>query len=190
MAEYINSRSYYSGRKSEQVHIAVNTWKSPHFQSSRDTVDRETRTSNTDTKILSDHNEMDIDGTLPENSDMWLQAGSGQIAPETNPNDISGVNSSVRPEDTDSSTIFVSNVHFAATKEAITKHFSRCGEVLKVIILTDAATGQSKGSAYIEFSSRETAEIALTLNETSFMSRMLLVLFIYMGFQSEFVAPF
>ena len=108
----------------------------------------------------------------------------------TNPNDISGVNSSVRPEDTDSSTIFVSNVHFAATKEAITKHFNRCGEVLKVIILTDAVTGQPKGSAYIEFSSRETAEIALTLSETSFMSRMLLVSFIYMGFQLEFEAPF
>ena len=108
----------------------------------------------------------------------------------TNPNDISGVNSSVRPEDTDSRTVFVSNVHFAATKEAITKHFSRCGEVLKVIILTDAVTGQSKGSAYIEFSSRETTEIALNLNETPFMSRMLLVLFIYMGFQSEFEAPF
>ena len=50
--------------------------------------------SNTDTKILSDHNEMDIDVTFPENSDMRLQAGSGQIAPVTNPNDISGVNSS------------------------------------------------------------------------------------------------
>ena len=74
--------------------------------------------------------------------------------------------------------------------EAITKHFSRCGEVLKVIIVTDAATGQSKGSAYIEFSSREKAEIGLNLNETSFMSRTLLVLFIYMGFQSEFMAPF
>jgi len=47
--------------------------------------------------------------------------------------------------------------------------------VVKVIMLTDAATGQPKGSAYIEFSCRETAEIALTLSETSFMSRMLKV---------------
>lgn len=180
-----------ASRKIVNISVNVNTWKSPHFQSARDAVDRETRTSNTDTKILSDHNEMDIDGTLPENSEMRLQAESGQIAPVTDPNNISGmdycndvrkgtssisgVNTSVRPEDADSRTIFVSNVHFAATKEAITKHFSRCGEVLKVIILTDAATGQPKGSAYIEFSSRETAEIALTLNETSFMSRMLKV---------------
>ena len=133
---------------------------------------------------------MDIDGTLPENSDMQLQAGSGQIAPVTNPNDISGVKSLVRPKDIDSRKNFVSNVHFAATKEAITKHFSRCGEVLKAIILTDAATGQPKGSVYIEFSSRETTEIVLNLNETSFMSWMLLVLFIYMGFQSKFEAPF
>ena len=67
------------------ISVNVNTGKSPHFQSVKDAVDRETRTSNTDTKILSDHNEMDIDGTLPENSDMRLQAGSGQIAPVTNP---------------------------------------------------------------------------------------------------------
>nr|ADE75814.1 unknown [Picea sitchensis] len=180
-----------SSRKIVNISVNVNTWKSPHFQSARDAVDREPRTSNTDTKILSDHNEMDIDGTLPENSDMRLQAESGQIAPATDPNGISGtdypsdvrkgtssvsgVNTSVRPEDADSRTVFVSNVHFAATKEAITKHFSRCGEVVKVIMLTDVATGQPKGSAYIEFSCRETAEIALTLNETSFMSRMLKV---------------
>lgn len=180
-----------SSRKIVNISVNVNTWKSPHFQSARDTVDREKRTSNTDTKILSDHNEMDIDGTLPESSDMRLQAESGQIATATDANgmsgtdyssdvrkgtsSVSGVNNSVRPEDADSRTVFVSNVHFAATKEAITKHFSRCGEVVKVIMLTDAATGQPKGSAYIEFSCRETAEIALTLNETSFMSRMLKV---------------
>lgn len=180
-----------SSRKIVNISVNVNTWKSPHFQSARDTADRETRSSNTDTKILSDHNEMDIDGTLPGNSEMRLQAESGQIASATDANGISGtdyssdvrkgtssvsgVNNSVRPEDADSRTLFVSNVHFAATKEAITKHFSRCGEVVKVIMLTDAATGQPKGSAYIEFSCRETAEIALTLNETSFMSRMLKV---------------
>ncbi|KAL3624603.1 hypothetical protein CASFOL_031271 [Castilleja foliolosa] len=76
-------------------------------------------------------------------------------------------------EDADSRTIFISNVHFAATKDSLSRHFNKFGEVLKVIILTDAATGQPKGSAYIEFMRKEAAELALSLDGTSFMSRLL-----------------
>lgn len=36
-------------------------------------------------------------------------------------------------------------VHFAATKDGISRHFSKFGEVLKVVMVTDAATGQPKG---------------------------------------------
>ncbi|XP_076915080.1 uncharacterized protein LOC143574312 [Bidens hawaiensis] len=78
-------------------------------------------------------------------------------------------------EDADSRTIFVSNVHFAATKEGISRHFNKFGDVLKVIIVTEAATGQPKGSAYVEFMRKEAAENALSLDGTSFMSRILKV---------------
>ncbi|CAA2953400.1 polyadenylate-binding 2 [Olea europaea subsp. europaea] len=85
-----------------------------------------------------------------------------------------GLNSIVAPwEDADSRTIFVSNVHFAATKDSLSRHFNKFGEVLKVIILTDPASGQPKGSAYIEFMKKESAELALSLDGTSFMSRIL-----------------
>ncbi|KZV30419.1 hypothetical protein F511_13003 [Dorcoceras hygrometricum] len=76
-------------------------------------------------------------------------------------------------EDADSRTIFLSNVHFAATKDSLSRHFNKFGDVLKVIILTDPATGQPKGSAYIEFMRKEAAEHALSLDGTSFMSRFL-----------------
>ncbi|CAN0877876.1 Embryonic polyadenylate-binding protein 2 [Linum grandiflorum] len=109
-------------------------------------------------------------------------------------------------EDADSRTIFVSNVinlisiplfpacavltcgdnnnnyicwlqvHFAATKDSLSRHFNKFGEVLKVVILTDAATRQPKGSAYVEFLRKDAAESALTLNGTSFMSRILKVI--------------
>ncbi|KAM0052283.1 putative nuclear polyadenylated RNA-binding protein Nab2/ZC3H14 [Helianthus debilis subsp. tardiflorus] len=78
-------------------------------------------------------------------------------------------------EDVDSRTIFVSNVHFAATKDSLSRHFNKFGDVLKVVILTEAATGQPKGSAYVEFMRAETAENALSLDGTSFMSRILKV---------------
>ncbi|XP_057851807.1 uncharacterized protein LOC131061992 isoform X2 [Cryptomeria japonica] len=48
----------------------------------------------------------------------------------------------------DSRTVFVNNVHFAATKEALSSHFNQCGEVLKVIVLTDVTNGQPKGYIY------------------------------------------
>ncbi|XWS45705.1 hypothetical protein CRYUN_Cryun14cG0002500 [Craigia yunnanensis] len=78
-------------------------------------------------------------------------------------------------EDADSRTIFVSNVHFAATKDCLSRHFNKFGEVLKVVIVTDAATGQPKGSAYVEFMCKEAADNALSLDGTSFMSRILKV---------------
>ncbi|WJZ82831.1 hypothetical protein VitviT2T_002556 [Vitis vinifera] len=49
------------------------------------------------------------------------------------------------------------------------------GEVVKVIIVIDAATGQPKGSAYVEFMRKEAAEHAPSLDGTSFMSRILKV---------------
>ncbi|KAK1426606.1 hypothetical protein QVD17_15282 [Tagetes erecta] len=87
-----------------------------------------------------------------------------------------GVNPTGRPtEDADSRTIFVNNVHFAATKDSLSRHFNKFGDVLKVLILTDAASGQPKGSAYVEFLKKEAAENALSLDGTSFMSRILKV---------------
>ncbi|KAD5802792.1 hypothetical protein E3N88_14152 [Mikania micrantha] len=87
-----------------------------------------------------------------------------------------GINPTSRSiEDVDSRTIFVSNVHFAATKDSLSRHFNKFGDVLKVVILTEPATGQPKGSAYVEFMRKEAAENALSLDGTSFMSRILKV---------------
>ncbi|KAM7266306.1 hypothetical protein ACFE04_004203 [Oxalis oulophora] len=83
-------------------------------------------------------------------------------------------------EDADSRTIFVSNViiqavHFAATKDLLSRHFNKFGEVLRVVIVTDAATRQPKGSAYVEFARNEAADNALSFDGTSFMSRIVKV---------------
>ncbi|KAK9068900.1 hypothetical protein SSX86_013016 [Deinandra increscens subsp. villosa] len=100
-----------------------------------------------------------------------------------------GVNPTGPPaEDADSRTIFVNNVHFAATKDSLSRHFNKFGDVLKVLILTDASTGQPKGSAYVEFVRKESAENALSLDGTSFMSRILKVVRKSSG-QQEAAAP-
>ncbi|CAH8260233.1 unnamed protein product [Arabidopsis lyrata] len=106
---------------------------------------------------------------------------NGNIKPAANVKEDSTTNKSVpgtlsttRPlEDASSRTIFVANVHFGATKDSLSRHFNKCGEVLKATIVTDPATGQPSGSAYIEFTRKEAAENALSLDGTSFMSRIL-----------------
>ncbi|KAI3444991.1 hypothetical protein Pfo_001656 [Paulownia fortunei] len=131
----------------------------------------------------------DTDTVAATNSQVWLMeensnpkvAFNGNAKPDTGSQHESqktqtptGLCSTGQPtEDADSRTIFVSNVHFAATKDSLSRHFNKFGEVLKVIILTDQATGQPKGSAYIEFIRKEAAEQALSLDGTSFMSRIL-----------------
>ncbi|KAF0897979.1 hypothetical protein E2562_001669 [Oryza meyeriana var. granulata] len=52
-------------------------------------------------------------------------------------------------EDADSRTLYVSNVHFAATKDSLSRHFNKFGAVLKVVIVTNAATGQPTGTQYL-----------------------------------------
>jgi hypothetical protein len=79
-------------------------------------------------------------------------------------------------DDADSRTIFASNVHFAATKDAICRHFNKFGEVLEAVIVTDSITGQPKGAAYVEFMHKEAADNALSMDGTSFMSRILKVM--------------
>ncbi|XP_077222429.1 RNA binding (RRM/RBD/RNP motifs) family protein isoform X2 [Tasmannia lanceolata] len=76
-------------------------------------------------------------------------------------------------DDIESRTIFVTNVHFAATKEALSSHFSKCGVVVKTILLTDTVTAQPKGDSFVVFASKESADKAITLNGTSFFSRTL-----------------
>ncbi|KAG5556333.1 hypothetical protein RHGRI_006810 [Rhododendron griersonianum] len=79
-------------------------------------------------------------------------------------------------EDVKSRTVFVTNVHFAATKEALSLHFAKCGVVLSVVILTDILSGQPKGSAYITFANKESVDKAVALSGTSFFSRIVKVI--------------
>lgn len=78
-------------------------------------------------------------------------------------------------DDTESRTVFVANIHFAATKETVMAHFVQCGDIERIVMLTDGATGLPKGSAYIEFNSKDAVDKALALNESSFYSRPLKV---------------
>ncbi|KAL6134887.1 hypothetical protein ACLB2K_067115 [Fragaria x ananassa] len=75
-----------------------------------------------------------------------------------------------------SRTVLVTNVHFAATSEALSLYFAKCGVVDNVMILTDTVTSKPKGSAYITFASKESVDKAVALSGTTFFCRILKVL--------------
>lgn len=66
-------------------------------------------------------------------------------------------------------------VHFAATEEALSLYFAKCGVVENGVILTDKTTGQRKGSAYVAFASKDSAVKAVALSGATFFSRTLKV---------------
>ncbi|CAL9073260.1 unnamed protein product [Musa acuminata var. zebrina] len=87
----------------------------------------------------------------------------------------SGLQNSVK-EDAESRTVFVTNVHFAASREALLSHFMKCGSIAKVTMLIDTTTGQPKGEAYIVFANKWSVDKAISLSGTSFFSRTLTVM--------------
>lgn len=167
-----------TSQKIVNISVNVNTWKPPHYQDPREVSEvdgwksvheTEGGVSKSESQIIKDHNHhVTVNGnTKPavdsqKESQKTVSPTSGYVAG--------------RPlEDADSRTLFVSNVHFAATKDSLSRHFNKFGDVLKVIIVTDAATGLPTGSAYVEFMRKEAADNALSLDGTSFMSRLLKV---------------
>jgi RNA recognition motif-containing protein len=72
--------------------------------------------------------------------------------------------------------LYVGNISFEVTEEALKELFLTVGEVESVKIITDAHTGQSKGFGFVEMASEEAAQKAMTdLNGSTFMERPLIV---------------
>ncbi|CEM11203.1 unnamed protein product [Vitrella brassicaformis CCMP3155] len=80
-----------------------------------------------------------------------------------------------RELEVDRRSVYVGNLDYHTTCEELQEHFKSIGPINRVTILVDKYTGHPKGFAYIEFMDVESAENALTLNETSFRQRAIKV---------------
>lgn len=68
--------------------------------------------------------------------------------------------------------LYVGNLSYGTTKEALEKAFGEHGEVVSVNIITDRQTGRPKGFAFVEMSTPEEGEAAKTaLNGTDLDGR-------------------
>ena len=72
--------------------------------------------------------------------------------------------------------IYVGNIPFQATEEALRVYFSQAGDVASVKIPKDHQSGSPRGFAFIEMSTRREAQKAVSmLNKRNFMEKELLV---------------
>jgi len=72
--------------------------------------------------------------------------------------------------------LYVGNLSYNTHDEDLREAFSKIGEVLSVTLITDQATGRSKGFGFVEMASDEDADKAIsTMNGTSFMDRTIMV---------------
>ena len=72
--------------------------------------------------------------------------------------------------------LYVGNLPFGASEEDLRKLFSEAGAVQSVKIVTDSYSGRSRGFGFIEMTSQEEAEKAISLvNGKTLMDRTLIV---------------
>ncbi|MBV9303722.1 MAG: RNA-binding protein [Acidobacteriaceae bacterium] len=70
--------------------------------------------------------------------------------------------------------VFVGNLSFQTTQDELNSIFGQYGAVERVNVVTDRTTGQSRGFAFVEMSSRSEAEAAIAaLNGTDLHGRTL-----------------
>ena len=69
--------------------------------------------------------------------------------------------------------LYVGNLPFSSTEDQVKEYFAQFGEVLSVKIITDRATGRSRGFCFVEM---ENADAAMNeLNGKEFAGRKLMI---------------
>lgn len=78
-------------------------------------------------------------------------------------------------QEIDARSIYVGNVDYSTTADDLERHFHGCGSVNRVTILQDRFSGLPKGFAYVEFADKDSVQIAVALDESSFKGRIIKV---------------
>jgi len=72
--------------------------------------------------------------------------------------------------------LYVGNISFQASEDDLKELFSQAGEVVSAKMISDAATGRSRGFGFVEMASEADAQKAIDMfNGSGFMSRNIVV---------------
>lgn len=75
----------------------------------------------------------------------------------------------------DKNKIFVGSLPWAVTNDSLKEIFTQFGEIVEAIVITDRATGRSKGFGFVTFSNEESAQKALDMNGKEVEGRTIVV---------------
>ena len=76
----------------------------------------------------------------------------------------------------DGNKLFVGNLPWSLTSDALKELFAKFGEIVEAIIITDRMTGRSKGFGFVTFAKKEDADKAMKeMNETELENRKIVV---------------
>lgn len=68
--------------------------------------------------------------------------------------------------------VYVGNLNYATTEDALKNAFAPFGEVLSVVVIKDHFTGQSKGFGFVEMAEEQAADAAIAqMNGKEFEGR-------------------
>lgn len=73
------------------------------------------------------------------------------------------------------SKIYVGNLNFKTTEDAISDFFSQYGAIKELKLITDRMTGRSKGFAFVTFDQEEAAQKATSANGSDLDGRQIKV---------------
>ncbi len=72
--------------------------------------------------------------------------------------------------------LYVGGLPYSTTEDALREHFAQAGEVTSAVIIMDKMSGRSKGFGFVEMSSDEDAQKAISMfNDQDFGGRKLTV---------------
>jgi RNA recognition motif-containing protein len=72
--------------------------------------------------------------------------------------------------------LYVGNLPYAASEDDVKEHFSKAGTVTSVALIKDRATGRAKGFGFVEMSSADEAQKAISMfHGQDFMGRSITV---------------
>jgi len=61
------------------------------------------------------------------------------------------------------SNLYVTNLSYSVDREALSAHFSSCGDVISAEVISDRDTGRSRGFGFVEMGTQEEAQKAIQM---------------------------
>ena len=75
----------------------------------------------------------------------------------------------------DQNKLFIGSLPWSINNDSLRELFSKYGEIVEAVVITDRATGRSKGFGFVTFATPEAANAALEMDKQEVQGRPIVV---------------